>query len=114
MSHLATTSETDVETALSLLLEVGTLPRADAVRDLICVPDIGYVQHDRDEMEVLFTFLAERYERKSVIITTNLVFSEWKRIFKDLMTTEKEWLSMSHSLSKGCRSATLMERLLLL
>jgi len=53
----------------------------------IILDDIGYVQHDRDEMEVLFTFLSERYERKSVIITTNLVFSEWKRIFKDPMTT---------------------------
>ena len=49
--------------------------------------DIGYVQQNRDEMEVLFTFLAERYERKSVMITTNLVFSEWERIFKDPMTT---------------------------
>ncbi len=49
--------------------------------------DIGYVQQDREEMEVLFTFLSERYERKSVIITTNLVFSEWNRIFKDAMTT---------------------------
>ena len=38
-------------------------------------------------MEVLFTFLAERYERQSVMITTNLVFSEWERIFKDPMTT---------------------------
>ncbi len=38
-------------------------------------------------MEVLFTLLAERYERRSVIITTNLVFSEWDRIFKDPMTT---------------------------
>ncbi len=38
-------------------------------------------------MEVLFTFLAERYERKSVMITTNLVFSEWELIFKDPMTT---------------------------
>jgi len=36
---------------------------------------------------VLFTFLAERYERKSVLITSNLVFSEWNRIFKDPMTT---------------------------
>ena len=53
----------------------------------VILDDIGYVQHDRDEMEVLFTFLSERYERKSVIITTNLVFSEWKRIFKDPMTT---------------------------
>src|SRR6266566_4888673 len=40
----------------------------------IILDDIGYVQHDRDEMEVLFTFLAERYERKSVMLTTNLVF----------------------------------------
>ncbi len=53
----------------------------------LVLDDIGYVQHDRDEMEVLFTFLAERYERKSVMITTNLVFSEWQRIFKDPMTT---------------------------
>jgi len=53
----------------------------------VILDDIGYVQHDRDEMEVLFTFLSERYERKSVLITTNLVFSEWERIFKDPMTT---------------------------
>jgi DNA replication protein DnaC len=53
----------------------------------VILDDIGYVQQHRDEMEVLFTFLAERYERKSVIITTNLVFSEWERIFKNPMTT---------------------------
>jgi DNA replication protein DnaC len=53
----------------------------------LILDDIGYVQHDRDEMEVLFTLLSERYERKSVIITTNLVFSDWTRIFKDPMTT---------------------------
>lgn len=55
--------------------------------DVIILDDIGYVQQSRDEMEVLFTFLAERYERKSVMITSNLVFSEWDRIFKDPMTT---------------------------
>src|SRR6185503_17124890 len=49
--------------------------------------DIGYVQQSRDEMEVLFTLLAERYERRSVILTTNLAFSAWERIFKDPMTT---------------------------
>ena len=52
----------------------------------VILDDIGYVQHDRDEMEVLFTFLSERYETKSVIITTNLVFSEWNSIFKNPMT----------------------------
>lgn len=55
--------------------------------DVIIVDDIGYVQQSRDEMEVLFTFLAERYERRSVVITSNLVFSQWDKIFKDPMTT---------------------------
>ena len=36
---------------------------------------------------MLFTLLAERYERRSVLITSNLVFSEWERIFKNPMTT---------------------------
>lgn len=45
----------------------------------LILDDIGYVQQSRDEMEVLFTLLAERYERRSVILTTNLVFSEWDR-----------------------------------
>lgn len=53
----------------------------------VFLDDIGYVQQDREEMEVLFTFLAERYERRSVGITTNLVFSDWQRIFKDPLTT---------------------------
>jgi DNA replication protein DnaC len=55
--------------------------------ECLILDDIGYVQQDRDEMEVLFTLLSERYERHSVIITTNLVFSEWNKIFKDPMTT---------------------------
>jgi len=62
------------------------LAQLDHVACLI-LDDIGYVQHDRDEMEVLFTLLAERYERRSVILTTNLVFSDWNRIFKDPLTT---------------------------
>src|SRR5437870_11667013 len=53
----------------------------------VILDDIGYVQHDRDEMEVLFTFLAERYEHKSVMITTTLVFPAWNRFFKAPMTT---------------------------
>jgi DNA replication protein DnaC len=55
--------------------------------EVLILDDIGYVQQDREEMEVLFTLLAERYERRSVIITSNLVFSEWDRIFKDPLTT---------------------------
>lgn len=55
--------------------------------DVVILDDIGYIQQDRDEMEVLFTFLGERYERRSVMITSNLVFSQWDRIFKDSLTT---------------------------
>ena len=68
---------------LRLEKELETLDGFDAV----ILDDIGYVQQNRDEMEVLFTFLAARYERRSVLITSNLVFSEWNRIFKDPMTT---------------------------
>lgn len=53
----------------------------------VVIDDIGYVQHSREEMEVLFTFLAERYERGSVMLTSNLPFSKWEQIFKDPMTT---------------------------
>lgn len=54
---------------------------------VIILDDIGYVKQNREEMEVLFTFLSERYERKSVMITSNLVFSQWEQIFKDPLTT---------------------------
>ena len=55
--------------------------------DVVIIDDIGYVQQSRDEMEVLFTLLAERYERGSVMLTSNLPFSKWDSIFKDPLTT---------------------------
>lgn len=55
--------------------------------EAIILDDLGYVQQSREEMEVLFTFLAERYERRSVLVSSNLVFSKWDQIFKDAMTT---------------------------
>ena len=55
--------------------------------EAVILDDLGYVQQSREEMEVLFTFLAERYERRSVWISSNLVFSKWDQIFKDPMTT---------------------------
>jgi len=66
------------------------LPRALRKLDtfeLLILDDIGYVQQNADEIEVLFTLLAERYERRSTLITSNLVFSQWDRIFKNPMTT---------------------------
>jgi DNA replication protein DnaC len=53
----------------------------------VILDEFGYVQQDREEMEVVFTFLAERYERHSVLRSSNLVFSKWDQIFKDPMTT---------------------------
>jgi DNA replication protein DnaC len=58
-----------------------------AYYEAVVIDDIGYVQQSREEMEVLFTLLAERYERGSVLITSNLPFSKWEAIFKDPMTT---------------------------
>lgn len=55
--------------------------------EALIIDDIGYVQQDREEMEVLFTLLADRYERASVMLTSNLPFSKWELIFKDPMTT---------------------------
>jgi DNA replication protein DnaC len=66
------------------------LPRALRkldVFELLILDDIGYVQQTPDEAEILFTLMAERYERRSMLITSNLVFSDWSRIFKDPMTT---------------------------
>lgn len=55
--------------------------------ELLLIDDIGYVQQSREEMEVLFTLLADRYERGSIMLTSNLPFSKWEQIFKDPMTT---------------------------
>jgi DNA replication protein DnaC len=66
------------------------LPRALRkldVFELIILDDIGYIAQSPDEAEVLFTLMAERYERRSILLTTNLVFSEWDRIFKNPMAT---------------------------
>jgi DNA replication protein DnaC len=53
----------------------------------LLIDDLGYVQQSREEMEVLFTLLAERYERGSLLVTSNLPFSGWEQIFKNPMTT---------------------------
>jgi DNA replication protein DnaC len=55
--------------------------------EALILDDLGYVQQSREEMEVLFTLLAERYARGSVLLTSNLPFSGWEAIFKDPMTT---------------------------
>ena len=64
----------------------GVLKRL-ATYEVLVIDDLGYVQQSREEMEVLFTLLAERYERGSIWLTSNLPFSKWENIFKDPMTT---------------------------
>jgi DNA replication protein DnaC len=75
-----------------LLIAKRELQLARALRKLsrfeaLVIDDIGYVQQSREELEVLFTLLSHRYERGSVLVSANLPFSEWERIFKDPMTT---------------------------
>jgi DNA replication protein DnaC len=68
---------------LRLPQEIKRLDRYEA----LLIDDLGYVQQDRAEMDVLFTLFAERYERRTIMITSNLVFSKWDQIFRDAMTT---------------------------
>lgn len=55
--------------------------------DVIVLDDLGYVQQSAEDAEVLFTLMAERYERRSLVVTSNLVFSKWDRIFGNPMAT---------------------------
>lgn len=48
---------------------------------LLIVDELGYVPFSKEGAELLFQVLAERHERKSVIITTNLGFGDWTQIF---------------------------------
>jgi DNA replication protein DnaC len=89
MRVLWTTTATLVQRLLAAKRDL-RLPHEMARLDripLLILDDIGYVQQSQEEMEVLFTLLAERYERRSVAITTNLVFSQWDQIFKSPLTT---------------------------
>ena len=55
--------------------------------DLLVIDDLGYLPQGAEESEVLFTLTAERYERRSLGITSNLVFSEWEKMFANPMAT---------------------------
>jgi DNA replication protein DnaC len=55
--------------------------------EVLIIDDISYIPYEKSESEVLFVLLAERYEQRSMVITSNLVFSKWQQIFKDEMTT---------------------------
>lgn len=55
--------------------------------ELLILDDVGYVKKSDSESQVLFELIAHRYERNSLLITTNQAFSEWDSIFGDNMMT---------------------------
>ncbi len=55
--------------------------------DLIILDELGYVPFEKQATDLLFQFFAQQYERRSLMITTNLAFSQWDQIFKDKQTT---------------------------
>jgi DNA replication protein DnaC len=55
--------------------------------EVLIIDDISYTACSRDEADVLFQLLSERYEMRSILITSNLPFTKWECIFKDTMTT---------------------------
>ena len=62
------------------------LKRVDKA-DVLIIDDISYIPCDKNEADLLFILLAERYEQKSIVITSNLIFSKWSQIFRDEMQT---------------------------
>ena len=86
---------TEVKTIRSYFLDHETeiagsvVPAGYPVEDteVLLLDDLGYIQQSPEEAEVLFTLLAERYERRSILLTSNLVFGQWDRIFRDQMAT---------------------------
>ena len=59
---------------------LGRLTRRFARAELLICDELGFVPFDRAGAELLFNLLADRYERRSVLITSNLAFSEWTKV----------------------------------
>jgi len=64
-------------------LRISKLEVALAKCELIVLDELGFVPFSKEGAEALFTFCSSRYERGSLIITTNLEFARWKEVFGD-------------------------------
>ena len=62
---------------------LGRLEKKIQRADLLILDEMGYVSFDRYQSELLFKIIADRSERGSIIITTNLPFSEWTSLFEN-------------------------------
>jgi DNA replication protein DnaC len=83
------------KTAAELLLDLGSQESARslgrrlnyyATRGLFVIDEIGYLSYDARAADLLFQVVSRRYERRSLVLTTNLPFSEWPTIFPNAAT----------------------------
>lgn len=83
-------------TAAQMLLDLGAQDSARALdrrlryyasRPLLCIDEIGYLSYDARNADLLFQVVSRRYERKSLILTTNLAFNDWPTIFPNAACT---------------------------
>jgi DNA replication protein DnaC len=97
IAHAAVLAGTHVlfTTAAQLLLDLGGQESTRglarrlnhyATRGLLCVDEIGYLSYDARAADLLFQVVSRRYERKSLVLTTNLPFSDWPTIFPNAAT----------------------------
>jgi DNA replication protein DnaC len=68
-------------------LRLNTLLKKLDKFEALIIDDISYIPQEREETDVLFVLISERYERRSLVVTSNLPFSQWDKVFKDTMTT---------------------------
>jgi DNA replication protein DnaC len=55
--------------------------RAYARPTLLAIDEIGYLSYDAHAADLLFQVISRRYEQKSVVLTTNLMFKQWDTVF---------------------------------